>query len=140
MQPTRHSLALGLWVAACSTTRVPEPVFSQHHERDFVEVDYPPPAGLVEIVPEPPNDDSVWVDGHWIWRGRYWVWGRGGWVIPPRAATLAPWELRYSSDGRLWFAAARWRDARGVPVAAPPFLVPAAEPPEPETAEKAARP
>ena len=58
--------------------------------RAYAEVPYPPPAALVEVVPNAPGDDgAVWVDGHWLWRGRYYVWERGGWLLPPEGASLS---------------------------------------------------
>lgn len=88
-------------------------------------VPYPPPSALVEIVPESPAADAVWIDGYWDLRGRTWVWERGGWVDPPPGAYACPWRARYRDDGVLLYAR---------------FLLPAATPPAPETAEPTTTP
>lgn len=100
----------------------------------YVEVPYPPPAALSEMIPKQPASDTVWRDGGWVWRGRYYVWERGGWV---RAGDLrfAPWRLRYEPNGQAMFAASVWVNRNGQMVRPPPFLVPAVTPPNEGTAE-----
>lgn len=127
-------------VAACSGPQVPEPELAKPPLAAYVEVPYPPPAALAEIIPPAPRDDAVWIDGQWFWRGNYWVWDKGGWVIPPREARFAPWSTIYRTDGTLLFAEASWRDARGNRLPAPKVLEPAATPPTEQTAERAAVP
>lgn len=112
----------------------PTPEIGTHARSDFMQVDYPPPAALVEVVPAAPNATAVWVDGHWRWRGRYWVWRRGGWV-DPHGLVYAPSELRYRNNGRMLYSESSWRDTTGRRVDPPPFLLPAAVPPTEETAE-----
>jgi hypothetical protein len=111
------------------------PAESQHPSRAYVEVPYPPPAALVEEVPEPAPTDTVWVDGHWIWRGRYYVWQRGGWVKPPVGATYATWRSRLVNDGRLLFAPGAWYDANGQDLAPPQVERRARTPPSQTTPE-----
>lgn len=142
-----HVAALGVLVAAiltvasgCSGPQVPEPEFARSPAAAYVEVPYPPPAALAEIIPPSPRDDAVWVDGQWFWRGSYWVWDKGAWVIPPKGARFAPWSTAYRADGTLLFAEASWRDARGEKLPAPQVLEPASAPPTEQTAERAAVP
>jgi hypothetical protein len=120
-------------LAGCAASQ-PTPELGTHPRSDFTIVDYPPPAALVEVVPEAPSPEAVWVDGQWRWRGRYWVWRRGGWVNP-RGLVYAPPELRYRKNGRMLYSESTWRDAAGRRVDDPPFLLPAAVPPTEETAE-----
>ncbi len=124
---------LGLLCACASSLPVPERI--EHPQSAFVEVPYPPPAALVEIVPEQPRDDAVWVDGAWVWRGRYYVWQRGGWILPPENATYADWQARLAEDGRLLFAPGTWYDAARQPMDAPVRLVTARTPPNQQTLE-----
>jgi hypothetical protein len=132
--PTRW-IALGaLLVTACGGA-IPQPESEQHAASAYEVVPYPPPSALVEIVPDQPRTDAVWVDGYWVWRGRYYVWERGGWLLPPDQATVGKWHARYRDDGTLLFAPTRWYDARGRVIDPPPFLLPAATPPTEETAE-----
>jgi hypothetical protein len=105
--------------------------------RDYSDVPYPPPAALVELIPDAPADgrDAVWVDGSWAWRGRYYVWQRGGWVVPPRNARLRPWRLHLTEDGRMLYAETRWTRPDGKRLRQPRILVPATTPPNEVTAE-----
>jgi hypothetical protein len=107
--------------SACAST-LPGPPRAVHPARAFIEVPYPPPAALVEVVPERPDAKGVvWVDGHWVWRGRYYVWQRGGWIQPPEDGAYASWQAMLSPDGRLLFAPGAWYDAtqRELPPPAP---------------------
>jgi hypothetical protein len=114
---------------ALPPTVAPEPA-------GYAEVPYPPPAALVELVPNAPDDpDAVWIDGSWVWRGRYYVWQRGGWVVPPEGATFRPWSLRFTADGRMLFAKTRWTRQDGRRLRQPPILAPAMTPPNEVTAE-----
>jgi hypothetical protein len=126
---------LGVVAAGCSSS-LPAPPQTVHPMRAFVEVPYPPPAALVEVIPErPDNDDAVWLDGHWVWRGRYYVWQRGGWLIPPENAAYATWRSVLAKDGRIVFAPGAWYgpDRRTLP--SPKVLAVARTPPNQTTAE-----
>lgn len=101
----------------------------------FLDVPYPPPAALTELVPDSPAPDAVWVDGGWVWRGSYYVWDRGGWVQAPANFRFAPWRLRYLPNGQAQFAKNLWLDARGERVRPPRVLRPARTPPNEVTAE-----
>jgi WXXGXW repeat (2 copies) len=124
-----------LWLA-CSSS-LPMPPVTDHPARAYVEVPYPPPAALVEVVPEPPKDTAgvVWLDGHWVWRGRYYVWQRGGWLKPPENAAYATWQSALAKDGRLIFAPGTWYDPNHRPLPAPDVLVVARTPANQTTAE-----
>ena len=104
--------------------------------RAYIEVPYPPPAALVETVPNrPEEDDAVWVDGHWIWRGRYYVWQRGGWLVPPDGASYATWQSLLAKDGRIVFATGQWYGADHRPIAAPKMVAVARTPSNQTTIE-----
>ena len=129
-----------LLVSGCGSA-VPKPETGPHPRDAYVEVPYPPPAAVAEVVPEQPDSAAVWTDGQWTWRGRYFVWQRGAWVIPPRDAYFAPWTRFYGKDGALFFADGTWRAKKGrKTVAPPPVLKPALTPGERETPETLATP
>jgi hypothetical protein len=127
--------ALPAWLVIGCSGSLPTPPEVPHPERAYVEVPYPPPAALVEEVPEPAPPDTVWVDGHWIWRGRYYVWQRGGWVKPPPGAAYATWRSRLVDDGRLLFAPGAWYDAAGQDLVPPEVELRARTPPSQTTPE-----
>lgn len=112
-------------VSACASS-LPTPVLGTHPPgcAAFVEVPHPPPPARVEMIPERPRDDAVWVDGEWVWRGRRWEWDPGGWVIPPEGGVFAPWVLVRRDDGSLYHARSRWFDREGKPLRRPPRIEP----------------
>ncbi len=124
-----------LLLASCGST-LPEPAAIRQHPSTYQLVPYPPPAAFVELVPPAPNDEAVWVDGHWSWQGKRYYWKRGGWVNPPGGARYALWRLRFEPDGTIRFAEAGWYDASGrnLPELAPSR--PATTPPNEITAEE----
>ena len=93
-------LLIQLWGCGGS---LPLPAQTAPPAEAYVEVPYPPPAALSEMISERPASDTVWRDGGWVWRGRYYVWERGGWVRPGELR-FAPWRLRYEPDGQAMFA------------------------------------
>jgi hypothetical protein len=135
---SRLPLAIFALVAAfqagCGGT-LPSPPMTKHPQAAFLEVPYPPPAALVEMVGEPHPDDAVWLDGHWVWRGRYYVWQRGGWVRPPAGAEYASWVCVLTKDGRLMFAPGAWYGANRQTLPFPVAVVPAKAPPNQVTLE-----
>jgi hypothetical protein len=131
---TRNPL-YALLVSACGAS-LPQPALSAPPAAAFVEVPYPPPAALSELVPVSPRAAGVvFQDGGWAWRGRYYVWQRGGWVRPDAGARFAPWSVRYAPDGRAFFSENRWVNARGELMRPPRILVPSVTPPNEVTAE-----
>jgi hypothetical protein len=102
---------------------------------EYLPVPYPPPAAFAETIPPAPNKQTLWVDGHWAWRGGTFVWQRGGWVAPPAGAHFAHWRIRYAQDGTLLFAEETWYDAQLKPIPAPKMLVTAYTPPNELTPE-----
>lgn len=112
------------------------PPQATHPPSAYVEVPYPPPAALVEVVPEAPEEDgAVWVDGHWVWRGRYYVWQRGGWLLLTGDAAYATWQSLLARDGRIVFAPGTWYGPDGRVVARPRLLIGARTPPNQTTVE-----
>ena len=114
-------------LVACSSS-LPAPPETAHPASAYVEVPYPPPAALVEIVPENAPENSVWLDGYWTWRGRYFVWQRGGWLVPPENAAYASWRTMLTEDGRLMFAPGAWYDKANQQLTPPRLLVRAQTP------------
>jgi hypothetical protein len=135
--PARLSpIALLVIVAPACSSSLPTPPEAVHPLRAYVEVPYPPPAALVEVVPEPPeNEDAVWLDGHWVWRGRYYVWQRGGWIVPPEDGAYATWQSVLAKDGRIVFAPGTWYGANLRPLPPPESLAEARTPPNETTVE-----
>lgn len=116
------SLALAAAALACGGTRAPAPAYVAQPTSALVEVPYPPPPARVELVPEKPHADAVWIDGEWVWQGRRYAWKPGRWVIPPPGASFAPWVTARGAMGTLYLAEGTWRDAKGAEVAAPKIL------------------
>jgi len=133
----RGFVLLPLVAAACASS-LPSPEMIRHPARTFAEVPYPPPAALVEIVPDEPSDAAVWVDGYWSWRGSSYVWLRGGWLEPPEGAGYATWQLVLTDDGRLMFAPGLWYDASHREMPVPKMLAVARTPPNQITSESEA--
>jgi hypothetical protein len=126
---------IGIVAPACSSS-LPTPPETAHPRRAFVEVPYPPPAALVEVVPDRPEESgAVWLDGHWVWRGRYYVWQRGGWLVPPEGSAYATWQSLLANDGRLLFAPGAWYGSDRRPLAPPRVLAVARTPPNQTTVE-----
>jgi hypothetical protein len=129
-------ISLASVVAFACSSSLPTPPATAHPKRAFMEVPYPPPAALVEVVPERPEDDAaVWLDGHWIWRGRYYVWHRGGWLIPPENGAYATWQSLLAKDGRIVFAPGAWYGPDRRPLPPPKVLAVARTPPNQTTVE-----
>lgn len=129
------SVWLALPLVACSAA-LPAAESTEHPLAAYVEVPYPPPAALVETVPErPARSDVVWIDGEWRYQGRSFVWRRGGWVVPPPAGRFAPWRSWYRRDGRLMLAPGTWYDARRQRLRWLEPILPAYTPPNEVTSE-----
>lgn len=127
--------ATALLVGGCGGS-LPRPLQSAPPEDAFVEVPYPPPPALSELIPPKPRvAGAVFLDGSWAWRGSYYVWQRGGWVVPPAGARETLWSVRYAPDGRAFFAENGWVNERGERVRPPRILVPSVTPPNEVTAE-----
>jgi hypothetical protein len=113
-----RSFVLALALTACSSS-LPHPTYERQPQSALVEVAFPPPPARPEIIPDPPRDDAVWIDGEWAWRGRRWAWRSGRWVVPPAGCAFSPWTMVRRDDGVLFFAPGTWRDAKGDAVDAP---------------------
>jgi hypothetical protein len=131
-------VAVGLVLVAlggCSGS-LPQPDRTRHTRDTYLPVPYPPPAGLAETVPPPPErDGAVWIDGEWVFHGSTYVWQRGGWVYPPPGARYAPWRALYQKNGRLWLAPGTWYDENGNALPLPEIAKAARTPPNEVTAE-----
>ncbi len=98
---------------ACGGEAVPHPAYAPQVASDLVSIAHEPPPARVETLPPRAAGASAWVDGEWTWKRRRWIWVPGRWVAPPEGATYSPWATVRAADGSLYFAAARWRDAKG---------------------------
>ena len=114
---------------------LPAPSTTQHPLSAYVEVPYPPPAALAEMVPARPEGDVVWIDGEWRFHGDSYVWRRGGWVAPPPSGRFAAWRSWYRRDGRLMLAPGTRYDPQHQRLRPPPPLVPAETPANEVTSE-----
>lgn len=73
------------------------------------EVRTPPPPPRVEVRPAPPFPDSVWIEGHWAFRGGEWVWIDGHWERRPRpGAVWVPGHWKETPKGWRWVPG-HWR-------------------------------
>jgi hypothetical protein len=36
-----------------------------------------PPAEQVEVIPQAPGTEHIWIKGHWHWNGNQWTWRPG---------------------------------------------------------------
>jgi hypothetical protein len=128
--------ALALFSVVGCGASLPLPLQSAPPDEAFVEVPYPPPPALSELIPPQPKQPGVvFQDGGWAWRGNYYVWQRGGWVAPAPGLRATPWTVRYMPDGRAFFAQSRWVNERGELVRPPRILEPTVTPPNEVTAE-----
>ncbi len=115
---------------------LPSAPATDHPLSAYIEVPYPPPAALAEMVPPRPDRPGVvWVDGEWRFHGDAYVWRRGGWVTPPPASRFAAWRSWYRRDGRLMLAPGGWYDAQHRRLRPPQPLVPAETPANEVTSE-----
>src|SRR5262249_19876160 len=105
------ALVVTIAIVACGHARLPRPPYVQQPTSALVEAPYPPPPARVEVVPDSPRDEAVWVDGEWTWHGRRWAWRRGRWVVTPSGGAFSPWTTVRNGDGTLYFAEGTWRDA-----------------------------
>ena len=82
----------------------------------YVEVDAEPPPlrAAVEVRPPKPSGASVWVDGHWDWRGR-WVWVDGHWESPRPGYVWTPPVARRGPSGRIQYHPGHWRPGDSQP-------------------------
>jgi len=125
--------SFGMLACGGSLPRAPA---TDHPLSAYIEVPYPPPAALAEMVPpEPDRAGVVWIDGEWRHHGGSYVWRRGGWVTPPPASRFAPWRSWYRRDGRLMLAPGGWYDAEHRRLRPPQSVVPAETPANEVTSE-----
>jgi hypothetical protein len=68
-----------------------------------------PPVERVEVVSARPNEESVWIGGHWTARGNSYVWTPGRWQHPEPGTTT--WESgKWVREQRGWYyTEGRWR-------------------------------
>lgn len=119
------TLGAGTGLVACGGG-LPRPPVADVRASDYLEVPFAPRTPPVEIVPERPSKDAVWVDGAWEWTVDRYRWSGGAWVVPPAGARRSRWALvRRSVDGQLFFAPAVWRDAGGRALPEPTPVLPA---------------
>lgn len=104
---SRAALVVVALVLGCAP-RVPVPESASNEGDVPIPVPYPPPAARSEKIPPQPDEDAVWVDGYWMWRGSTYSWSAGRWVQPPRGMRYAPATLLRLRNGDLVFYAPKW--------------------------------
>ncbi len=129
-----HTMTLSLVLGACGSSLPGPPLVSQPADA-YVEVPYPPPAAMVEVVPPSPSSALTWLDGFWTWNGQFYVWMRGGWVLVPAGGSFASWQSYYTKDGLLMFATGAWYSANKIRIRPPAIQLSAYAPPNESTAE-----
>lgn len=115
-------LVVLLALLACGAPRVRHPPYVQHPTSALVEVPYPAPPPLVEVIPEIDDERAVWIDGEWRFSRRQWRWQRGYWTLAPAGLAFSPPVEVRGEGGTLWVAPGTWRDARGAAVPDPDAL------------------
>jgi hypothetical protein len=129
------SVVAAFGLLACRGS-LPSPAATDHPLSAYIEVPYPPPAALAEMVPpRPERAGVVWIDGEWRFHGDSYVWRRGGWVTPPPSSRFAAWRSWYRRDGRLMLAPGGWYDQRHQRLRPPAPIVPAETPANEVTSE-----
>jgi hypothetical protein len=61
-----------------------------------------PPVERVEVVSERPNEESVWIGGHWAGHGSSYAWTPGRWQRPESGKK--EWENgKWEHERRGWY-------------------------------------
>ena len=99
----RYKLLAATLLAASIGAALPA---SARTEVEFY-VNTPPPAPLVEVVPDA-RPGYAWVPGYWEWRHHRHVWVGGHWVRERHGYHYVPgaWVQR---EGRYYYEAPGWR-------------------------------
>lgn len=126
-------IAAALCGWACGGSVLPLPPTGPHGGDEPIDVPYPPPPALPEIIP--PNQAgkrAVWVDGEHLWTAGAWVWQPGRWEVPAPRSYFARAEGRRRPDGGLNWFPGTWHaeaDARR----SPPAPTSPVRPPSPQS-------
>jgi hypothetical protein len=77
---------------------------------DVVEVREAPPPVQVEVRPEPPHTECIWIEGHWVRTRSGWEWEAGYWVRRPHAAAVwVPGHWRNFGPGTWKWVPGHWQ-------------------------------
>jgi len=98
-------VALGLPILAGCATPTHTMVYSQPATRgETIIVQHPtePPPVPSENIPQPPDNDYIWVKGAWEWHGGRWVWVPGHWEQPHPGQMYAPSHWEHTQNGYVW--------------------------------------
>lgn len=108
--PLGLSLAIGAALAsgACAS-RIPVPPTGPHQHDTPVLVPYPPPPARVEVIPDPPEPEALWIDGHWVWTAGGYAWQPGHWDKPRPGAHYAPATMVRRRNGELLYYVGAWQ-------------------------------
>lgn len=87
--PTALTVALSV-LAGCYASPPPRVVTTTTTVEQPAVVTLRPPPVREEVVPAPPNERVVWVQGRWSWDGHGYVWVAGHYVERPYARAV--WE------------------------------------------------
>ena len=106
------AVSLGALLAGCGP-HVPVPPDGPHTGDEPVFVPYPSPAAKPEILPavDVPEENAVWVDGEWEWKGTRWMWTGGRWEVPYPGSYYAKPKVERLPDGRLAWYRGSWHSA-----------------------------
>ena len=52
-----------------------------HYDRKYA--GHEPPLTLIDMVPDSPGSDFVWIAGHWRWQNDNFEWVKGSWEKLP---------------------------------------------------------
>ncbi len=111
-----HPLGLALVIGAALSTlgcapRIPAPPTGPHKQDTPVLVPYPPPPARVEVIPDQPEPEALWIDGHWVWTAGGYAWQPGQWDKPRPGAHYAPATMVRRRNGELFYYVGAWQGA-----------------------------
>jgi hypothetical protein len=71
------------------------------------QVQYPPPAPLIEQRPPSPASSYIWVGGYWSWGFNNWLWAPGYWCAPRYGYSYVPGSW-YWANNYWWYGPGGW--------------------------------
>lgn len=94
-------------IPTASTRTGPPPTPKRRWTSSTVVEQAPPPLKL-ELIPDSPGRDHIWIKGHWAWKGG-WTWEDGYWVQRP-GPDISWMDGFWAQHGKSWiWIPGRWR-------------------------------